>query len=98
MEVRETGQLNFAITNVIATDEELTKLRVELTKAFSKTQDLTIDLDYESKHGRHYEVRFNIPGPLYFNDKRLMDVLDEIPLVRWNINYQAGPKGRTPIL
>jgi hypothetical protein len=98
MEVREAGQLNVAISNVIATDDELAKLRVGLIKAFSKLQDLTINLDYESKQGRHYEVCFNIPGPLYFNDELLMDVLYEIPLVRWRINYQAGPKGETPIL
>jgi hypothetical protein len=98
MEVYATGQLNVAISSVIATDEELTKLRVGLLKEFSKIQDLTIELDYVSKQGRHHEVRFNIPGPLHFQDKCLMDVLYAIPLVRWSINYQAGPKGQTPIL
>lgn len=98
MEVREAGQLNVSIENVIATDEELEKLRAGLVNAFSKLQDLTINFDYESKQGRHHDVRFNIPGPLYFDDKRLMDVLYEIPLVRWRINYQAGPKGLTPTI
>jgi hypothetical protein len=83
---------------VIATDEELEKLRAGLARAFSRLQDLTINFDYESKQGRHYDRRFNIPGPLYFDDKRLMDVLYELPLGRWRINYQAGPKGQTPIL
>jgi len=98
MQVSEAGQLNVSIENVVATDVELEKLRAGLDKEFSRLHDLTINFDYESKQGRHHVVRFNIPGPLYFDDKRLMDILYEIPLVRWRMNYQAGPKGETLIL
>jgi hypothetical protein len=96
--VKDAGQLNFVITNVIASDDDLAKLRGGLAAAFSTMQDLTIQFDYESKKGSHYEVRFNIPGPLYFDDKQLLDVLYPVPLVGWHIDYQAGPKGQPAIL
>ncbi|MYM96875.1 hypothetical protein [Duganella vulcania] len=97
-EVYENAQLNILISNVVATDEELVAFRAGLLKEFSTIQDLKIEVDHMSKQGPHYAVRFNIPGPLYFDDKRLMDVLYAIPLGRWSIDYKAGPKGETAIL
>ncbi|USX24284.1 hypothetical protein NHH73_16790 [Oxalobacteraceae bacterium OTU3CINTB1] len=73
-------------------------LRAGLLKEFSTIEDFKIEMDYMSQQGTNYAARFNIPGPLYFDDKRLMDVLEEIPLGRWRIDYQAGPKGVTLVL
>jgi hypothetical protein len=86
------------IKNVVATDEELAMFRTGLLKEYSTVQNLKIEVDHMSQRGPHYSVRFNIPGPLYFDDKNLMDVLYAIPLVRWSISYKAGPKGETPLL
>ncbi|USX18435.1 hypothetical protein NHH82_21505 [Oxalobacteraceae bacterium OTU3REALA1] len=97
-EVYENGQLNILINNVVATDEELATLRAGLLKEFTTVNDLKIEVGRVSKQGSHYPVRFNIPGPLYFDDKHLMDVLYAIPLVGWSINYRVGPNGETALL
>ena len=98
MEVHEIGQLNVVIDNVIATDEEVMKLRAGLLKEFSKIKDLNVALEGMARKGRRHLVRFSIPGPLHFDDRRLMDVLYAVPLVGWSIEYDAGPKGQTPVL
>jgi hypothetical protein len=97
-EVHEGGQLSVAISNVIATDDELAKLRGGLTKAFTKIRDLSINFDRVTPQGARFDVRFSILGPVYFEDKHLIDVLHAIPLVRWRIDYQAGPEGHSLIL
>lgn len=97
-EVYEIGQLNILITSVVATEEELGALRSGLLKEFGTVHGLKIDVDRMPEQRPHYSVRFNIPGPLHFDDKDLMDLLNAIPLVGWRIKYQVGPKGETPFM
>jgi hypothetical protein len=91
--VNEQGQLNVEIINVVANNMELDKLRAGLSCEFTRIEDLTIKFDRESKQGRHHTVRFVLPGPILYQDQRLIDLLHSISLVRWSVDAQPSPKG-----
>ena len=95
IDVNEQGQLTVEISNVIANDLELDKLQNSLSHEFSRIEGLSVKFERESKQGRHHTVRFTLPGPIMFQDQRLVDLLHSIPLVRWSIDAQPSSKGKS---
>lgn len=92
-EIFDNGQLNVEISNVVASKEEIEKLKACITQGIGNTNAAPlVRLNGMDQKSIRYTVKFAVRGPAHFNLSSVQDWLYSVGLVGWNIESQAGPK------
>jgi len=83
----ENAKLNVDISNLLATEEELEKLKELIVKKLGvNTTSPTVTFERSNGKGDFYEVNFTIPNPKSFKVDILKEWLHSLTLVGWHVN------------